>query len=45
MIDNEKHGIGQELDFVYITSDGNKFLDYKKAKKHQKKIKESNDGK
>ncbi len=39
MIDNEKYGINQELDYVYITSDGKKFLNYKKAKKHQIKIK------
>ena len=38
MIDNEKMGISQELDFVYITKDGERFLDYQKAKKHQVKL-------
>ena len=38
MIDNEKMGISQELDFVYITKDGKKFLDYNKAKKYQIKL-------
>ena len=38
MTDNEKMGISQELDFVYITKDGKRFLSYKKARSHQIKI-------
>ena len=35
----DKHEIKHELDNVYITFDGKRFLDLNEAVKHQKKLK------
>ena len=37
----DKYNITYELDCVYITKDGKRFLDLDKAIKHQKKIKQT----
>ena len=35
----DEHDIKHEIDNVYITLDGKRFLDLKEAVKHQKKLK------